>query len=500
MAEEKSISINFWPVFQYSSDPEEGVKEMEGLGPFFSWRKDARRIQWGVRPLLYWTEDQPGLPQRLEFLYPFGKYQVREGEKKGYLAPLSLYREEEFDGKKKWDFQFFPFFIGETEKGEDYFGLFPIFGTLLDRYGKDEIHFYLWPLYGKSTSDGVSTTNLIWPFFSFVEGEKKRGFRFWPFYGWREEIGVSKTEFFAWPIYLTQRKGIDTDDPVEDWMIFPFYLSKESKRFESKIYLWPFFSHARDRLTGFEQWDLPFPFFQSLKGENIEGMRIFPIYGYKVKEGEMRRVFILYPLYQLEEDQIGNVQEKTTRILLLSRIRSSQADQGEKRGRSIRVWPFFDYEREETGHTTFSFFYLFPFKDDGFERNLFPIFRIFRWEKDPEGGRSTNFLWGFYKRKKNGEMDSWEVAHLVGVKKGRGWKRISFLKGLFRYERDGETAELRVFYLPFRLGWSHHNLPGLPLEKGEEGRFKSIKEEFADGEQEDRDIGHRLICSRKSAF
>jgi hypothetical protein len=42
-------------------------------------------------------------------------------------------------------------------------------------------------------------------------------------------------------------------------------------------------------------------------------------------------------------------------------------------------------------------------------------------------------------------MDSWEVAHLVGVKKGRGWKRISFLKGLFRYESDGETGRLRVF-------------------------------------------------------
>jgi len=500
MAEERSISINFWPLFQYSSDPVAGVREIEGLGPFFLWRKDDHRNQWGVRPLLYWSENEVEPLQRLEFLYPFGKYQVREGEKKGYFAPLSLYKEEELDGKKKWEFQFFPFFIGETKRGEDYYGLFPIFGTLLDRYGKDEIRFYFWPLYGKSTSEGFSTTNLIWPFFSFTEGEKKRGYRFWPFYGWREEIGVSQTEFIAWPIFIRERKGIDTDDPVEEWMIFPLYISKESKRLESKKYLWPFFSYARDRFTGFEQLDFPWPFFQSLKGENLEGIRVFPFYGYKVREGVMKRTFVLYPLYQFEEDRMGDVQEKTTRILLLSRIRTGEADRGVKKEDSLRIWPFFDYERGKTGHTTFSFFYLFPFKDDGFERNLFPLFRIFRWEKDPQGGISTNFLWGFYKRKKNEEMDSWEVAHLIGVKRGNGWKTISFLKGLFRYQSDGRTADLRFFYLPFHLRWSHRNPSAPPLEKEGKGGFRSLKEEFADGEQEDRDIGHRLICSREGAF
>ena len=500
MAEERSISINFWPLFQYSSDPVAGVREIEGLGPLFLWRKDDHQNQWGVRPLLYWTENGVEPLQRLEFLYPFGKYQVREGEKKGYFAPLSLYKEEELDGKKKWEFQFFPFFIGETKRGEDYYGLFPIFGTLLDRYGKDEIRFYLWPLYGKSTSEGFSTTNLIWPFFSFTEGEKKRGYRFWPFYGWREEIGVSQTEFIAWPIFIRQRKGIDTDDPVEEWMIFPLYISKESKRLESKKYLWPFFSYARDRLTGFEQLDFPWPFFQSIKGENLEGIRVFPFYGYKVREGVMKRTFVLYPLYQFEEDRMGDVQEKTTRILLLSRIRTGEADRGVKKEDSLRIWPFFDYERGETGHTTFSFFYLFPFKDDGFERNLFPLFRIFRWEKDPQGGISTNFLWGFYKRKKKEEMDSWEVAHLIGVKRGNGWKTISFLKGLFRYQSDGRTADLRFFYLPFHLRWSHRNPSTPPLEKEGKGGFRSLKEEFVDGEQEDRDIGHRLICSREGAF
>jgi hypothetical protein len=518
VAEERSLSLNFWPLLQYSTDPEEGVTEIEGLGPFFSWRKDFSQSQWGVHPFLEWTEDEIEPLMRLEFLYPFGKYQTKEGEKRGYLFPFSLYREEEFEGKRKWEFQFFPFFMGETEEGRGYFGLFPVFGTLLKRYGREEVRFYLWPLYGESTSEGVRTTNLFWPFFSFTEGEKKRGYRFWPIYGRKEEIGVSDSEFFMWPIFLKTRKGLDTDDPVEERMVFPFYVSKESNRLKSKTYLWPFFSHTVGQ-AGFEKWDFPWPIFQTVKGENLAGIRIFPLFGYRVKEGMTKRIFILYPLYQSEEDRIDDVRERTTRILLLSRIRSSEDKKGLNKENSLRFWPFFDYEKDETGQERLSFLYLFPFKEDGFERNLSPLFRIFSWEKGPEKGISANLLWGFYKRMKKEGMDSWEIAHLIGMRREKGWKTLSFLKGLFRFRSDGKDADLRLFYLPFHLRWSQHHSshlsspnreekeslpkinepPTLPSPSRGEGEGGGEKE-FVHGQQEDRDIGDGFISSRKDPY
>jgi hypothetical protein len=522
VAEGRSRSLNFWPLFQYGFDPDEGVTEINGLGPLFSLRKDSTRSEWGIRPLLFWTEDEAEALERLEFVYPFGKYQIKEGDKKGYLFPIARYRDQTSDEKRKWDFQFFPFFIGETEEGEDYNGIFPLFGTLLDRYGKEEIRFYFWPLYSESTSEGVRQTNVLWPFFTFIEGEKKKGYRFWPFYGRREEVGVSYSRFFLWPIFIKQKKGLDTENPIEERMVFPFYVSKESKSFESKTYLWPFFSHTINRSTGFEQWDLPWPIFRSLEGENLKGIRVFPFYGNKVKEGVQRRMFILYPIYQMEEDQTDDVHERTTRILLLGRIRSREDPKGLEKEHSVRIWPFFDYEKDETGYEKLFVFYLFPFKDEGLERNLFPLFRIFRWEKDHEKGISTNFLWGFYKRMKKEEVDSWEIAHLVGMRRGEGWKTISFLEGLFRYRSDEEKADLRLFYLPFHIRWSHHHPPDLSFEKpacpagrgddavqrqgslvepgsanaeaiisvvndrilapGEEGGFKSFSEELANGQ------------------
>ena len=219
---------------------------------------------------------------------------------------------------------------------------------------------------------------------------------------------------------------MDTDDPVEERMIFPFYISKESKHFESKTFLWPFFSHARDRLTGFEQWDLPWPFFQSLKGENLYGIKFFPFYGYKEKEGDLRRIFILYPLYQLEEDQMGDVQEKTHRILLLSRIRIRRRSPRRSKRRIPFEFGLFSIMKEKKRvMTTFSFFYLFPFKDEGFERNLFPLFRIFRWEKDPQEGKSTNLFWGFYKR-----IEKRGIGFLGGRPPDRGEERERVEDGL----------------------------------------------------------------------
>jgi hypothetical protein len=450
VAKERLVSFNFWPFFHYLSDTKEGASEIEGLGPFFYWRKEVTQTEWGLRPLFYWTGAETDSLWRLEFLYPFGKYEVKEGDKKGYLFPLSTYRKQEFDKKKKWDFQFFPFFMGETEKGEDYFGLFPIFGTLLDRYGEDEIHFFLWPLYGKSTREGDWTTDVLWPFFSFTGGEKKKGFRFWPFYGQKEEFGVSSSEFVLWPIFYNKTRNLDTDDPIKEWAIFPLYISKESNYFESDTYLWPLFTHATEQRSGFEQWDIFWPLFRTFKGENLYGTRIFILYSYKVREGESKRAYLFYPLFRYWEDRIGDRQQRAY-FIFFSRIETTEDEQGIEEERSLGIFPFFDYEREKGGHEVFSTLYLLPFKDEGLERNLFPLFRFYRWEKEPQGNMSSNLFWGFYRRIKKEGLDYWEVAHLIGVKKEPERKTLSLFKGLFRYKKEGETSEIRLLYIPFRI-------------------------------------------------
>jgi len=451
-AEEDPVSINLWPFLQYTSDRTKGTMEIDLLGPLVTWKKGVRDHQWGMRPLVYWSEEESESLHRLEYLYPLGKYEDRGGERKSYFSPLHLYKEERFDGVNRWDLQLFPFFVGETRKGEDYWGIFPLFGTFLDRYGRKEIRFYLWPLYSQSVSEGYTTTNVLWPFIGFTEGEKRRGLRIWPLYGYKEEPGVSKVEFFLWPIFFHGIKGMDVEDPVEERIIFPLYVSKESKRIDQKTYLWPFLSHLRDRLTGFEQWDFPYPIFRYSHGGGVEGFRIFPFYGYEEQEGGMKKTFILYPLYVRREIPNGDVQEKTIRILLLSQVRSGEGRPGEEKERSLRIWPFFDYERSAAGDQSFSTLYLIPYRVKATERNLIPLFRIFQWKKDASGRGSTNFLWGLYKRNQGDELESWEIAHLIKWDRGKDRKTISFLHGLFKYTRNDRSADLRLLFLPLHLG------------------------------------------------
>ena len=451
LADEDPVSLNLWPLLQYTSDRARGTMEIDLLGPLVTWKKEVRDNQWGIHPLFCWSEEESESLQRLEYLYPLGKYEDRRGEKKSYFSPLHLYKEERLGGVNRWDFQFFPFFVGETRKGEDYWGIFPLFGTFLDRYGKKEIRFYLWPLYSQSVTEGYATTNVLWPFIGITEGEKRKGLRIWPFYGYKEEPGVSRVDFFLWPIFFHGIKGMDGEDPVEERLVFPLYVSKESKRIDKKTYLWPFFSHLKDRLTGFEQWDLPYPIFQYSHGGGVEGLRIFPFYGYEERQDGVKKSFFLYPVYAEREIPIGGIREKTIRILLLSRIQSGEGSGGKEKEHSLRIWPFFDYERSAAGDQAFSILYLIPYTGKGAERNLVPLFRIFQWERDARGRGFTQFLWGFYKRARGEGRESWEVAHLVRWSRGKDGKTLSFLHGLFKYTLQGQVADLRLFFLPLHL-------------------------------------------------
>ncbi len=121
----------FWPL----SWDLDGQKNY--LGPLISYEEEAGQTHVTLRPLLSSYDS----PDNYTFLFPLGK---STGEK-SYFVPFYM----RHAGVGEHDTALFPVFWGESGE-RSYGGVFPFYGRLYNRFRRDEIGFFLWPLYSYS--------------------------------------------------------------------------------------------------------------------------------------------------------------------------------------------------------------------------------------------------------------------------------------------------------------------------------------------------------------
>jgi len=394
--EKKGFALKLWPFFHYRSDPEGTRTTLKILGPLIYRKKGVEEGEFALRPLFYLTKNDKKNTLRVEYLYPLGKFRREGGDTKHYLVPFLKSRDDKGDGdKKERFFSLFLFFRGQTEDGEGYWGVFPLFGHLADKFGRDRIRFSLWPIYSDWSEEGTHTWNILWPILSATRGEGKKAFRVWPLWGYKEEEGISRTDFALWPFFVKSIRGLDTDDPERQHILFPLYWGVRSKRKRLVTVLWPFFSHAVDERNRYKRWDVPWPFISFTRGEKVRRLLIFPPYYSKEVPGSRTR-WILWPLYQCWDNQFGDQREVVQRYLLLSRIKTVFNRKGEGISKQVSIWPFFRYSREGD-EVSLYLFNLIPLRDEGLERNWVPLYRVYRYERSASEKR-WNILWGLYER------------------------------------------------------------------------------------------------------
>ena len=249
---------------------------------------------------------------------------------------------------KKKERGFLLAFWGETNKGEPYGGFFPLYGSLKNRFGRDEMNFFLWPLYSDSREGDNKTYTFLWPFFSYSTGTGREGFKFWPLGGYdRKENDFQKT-FFLWPFFHFEKRYLYTDDPTEINMVFPLYVSQTSSRRTQRSVLWPFFTHIHDDDDHYTQWDFPWPLLQWAKGDEKEIFRVFPIYGRKYWEG-IEKGYILWPIYRYVYEKGDEYQKTDDRYLLLSKNETKIWKKEEKRNEDFGSGLSFTGARKRTG-------------------------------------------------------------------------------------------------------------------------------------------------------
>ena len=414
--EKKGYGLKVWPFFHYRTDPEGASTTLKILGPLVYWKRGVDEGEFAVRPLFYRTKNDKQDSLVIEYFYPLGKFK-REGEySRHYIVPFLRGRDDRRGGTRENHFSLFVFFQGQAESGESYGGVFPLAGTVVGRFGRDRIRFFLWPIYSDVVDEGANTCNVCWPILSTTKGGGRKGFRLWPFWGYKEEEGVSRTDFMLWPFFIRSKRRMDTDDPEREYFLFPLYRNVRSRGRRQVAILWPFFSHTVDERGGYRRWDMPWPFISFSRAEKMNRVMLFPLYHHKEAPGDRTR-WILWPLYQCWDDQIGDQREVVKRYLLVNRIQTVFNGKGEVMRKEVSIWPLFTYSRKGD-EVKLRLLNLIPIRHEGVERHWAPFYRVFGYERSASGKR-WDIFWELYEREVHGN-DGGEGNPMKGQGSGDG--------------------------------------------------------------------------------
>lgn len=442
---------DFPPLFDYRAEGE--TESLDIAGPFYSHRHSHNRSEWAFRPFISKYEDKDKGICEYQFLYPLGKY--RRTKERRYIQFIPFVKSGEYLAerrKKAKASEFFPVFWGTTEDGEKYGGFFPFYGTFKNRFGRDRMTFFLWPLYSSSREDDTTTYKFMWPFFSYTTGKNRKGFRIWPLYGYDKKDGVYLKRFVLWPFFIHQKTHLDTDNPKDFFAIFPLYVSIKSKSERSRTALFPLFTfYERDR-DNFRQRTYPWPILTYAKGDGYESRNVLPLYSWQKKEG-YKSFYVLSPIYKHEVEWDKNSNTVTDYLFLINKYERKTFKEENGKAKILRFWPLFYYRVKKEGDVRFDFPHIIPIENEGFDRNYGPLFHIYQYRKDANGNEQSKFLWGLYTYRKRGLSESRNLSFIASYKKDMEFKKFSLLKGLFEYQSKEGTNSLRFLYLPWRIRW-----------------------------------------------
>jgi len=381
-----SLNINMAPIVYYRSG--EGVYEFSAFGPVVEFTSGNSAI----RPLFY----RDGT--HTDILYPLG----RAEKEKSRFSPLF----RSHNSTESQSASLFPFFWGR-DGGRSYWGCFPVYGHLYNRFGFDEARFIIWPAYSRTVRDSDNITySVLWPVFTYSSG---REFKLFPIYGRERNLDATYT-YMLWPLFHRKKS------PESSMHAFlPLFMIDQGPNNRSISILWPFFNYNRDDNFHHRSLDCPWPFLRFASGGYRE-IRFFPFYWIRQRIGS-RKVAILWPLYSYSKD--GSRTER--KVLLLSSSIHDLTRRGEC-VHTLRIWPLF-YRFSKGNHKTWHFPEIVPINDTGYKRNIAPLLTLIHSSYD---GKlyDLDVLW-----------------HTFTLKKMRSYTRIE-LSFLFSYEHDHTRRRL----------------------------------------------------------
>jgi hypothetical protein len=349
-------------------------------------------------------------------------------------------------------FTVFPFYFQQRSliPEKNYTALLPVYGKIKGRFNRDEIHFAGFPLWVTTRKRGVVTDNYVYPVFHLREGNGLKGWQFWPLLGNERRVPTTTTNvwgdselmpghrksFVLWPFFHDSRAGIGTTNEVRSQLLLPVYSWVRSPSRDSTTFPWPLgYTHTEDREKKFEEWGAPWPLIVFARGDKRID-RVWPFFSHGTNRYLQVRWYG-WPVYKYNRLKSSPLDRERTRILFFlysdTRTRDTETARSKRR---IDAWPLYSYTRELDGNRRLQM--IAPLEpllpgNTGLQRDLSLLWSLWRWEKNPSSGEtSQSLLWNLYRQE-------------TGPERRKG----SLLFGMFQYESGPDGRRGRVFYIPF---------------------------------------------------
>lgn len=449
--------FTLWPLIDYRSSPPDHFSNLSILGPLIKFQTKGEDRDTAVRPFFYESANLREQRSSTDFLYPAAsKESSPEADSYRVFGVFQTTTYRKGEPKEEHGTSFFPFyFSGTSEKYGPYRAVVPFYGTLYQRFWRDEYHFVLFPLYGRTVKKGTTNRHYLYPFFSTTSGENESGFEFFPLYGQSRKDGVYRKRYVLWPFYTSSDTGLNTDNPTSKRYLFPLYAATDSPNRTSRSYLWPFFGYDDDRARKTHETDYFWPFIYTVRGEGRDATVLLPLWSRDSHPGGEKR-WLLWPLYRHQEMSSELFREEQDRILFF--LYADRRQTWPKDGATARrtsLWPLFLYKN--TSHGVSSLSVPAPVESildkEGIERDWAPLWRIYQRRWNENGDSASSFLWNFFWHERRGGDLAFELFPLVMYRSEPKGGDLKLLKGLFGLTRTGNERELTLLWIPTGLKW-----------------------------------------------
>ena len=284
------------PIPSFSSTLAAGWRQ-EAVGPFFYSQHTDEQRQWALPPFYCHTRTPDVDWTEWEVCYPLIDYRSFGPEYQLQIAQCLMFsggQTEQEKGVRR--FTLFPIYFHQSSADTNlvYTAVVPFYGHLKNRLFRDDIKFFLFPLYSETEKKQVVTDNYLYPIFDLRHGPALSGWQVWPLAGAKHKAPTLRTNsldqvdtvggydkyFVLWPLFFKDRSGLGATNPVSSLTLLPLYSQTRSLSRDVTSYGWPLgYNSINDRENGYVEHDVLWPLFVRARGSKTV-TRFFPLYSH----------------------------------------------------------------------------------------------------------------------------------------------------------------------------------------------------------------------------